>query len=98
MAVPPTILRGRMRQQTLLYDDPQHPDRPTGSVWSPEWTEDDRALLLGLAAHEETLCPGGCGQPKDLAWHDHMDGEYEVEITYSCPDAAAGSMSTASDW
>lgn len=80
MAVPPTILRGRMRTVTYLYDDPDHPDRPTGHVSAPEWTEVDRALLLGLGKYEDTLCPGGCGQPRELAWHDWMAGE-EFEAT-----------------
>lgn len=71
---------------TYLYDDPQLPDRPTGHVESPEWTDDDRALLLALAAYEATLCPGGCGQPRELAWHSHMEGFYEATkwICHAC--------------
>lgn len=86
MAVPPTVLRGRMRTVTYLYDDPDHPDRPTGHVEAPAWTEADRALLLGLEQHEQTLCPGGCGQPRELAWHEWMDGEYEATkwVCHAC--------------
>jgi hypothetical protein len=80
-----------LRQVTYLYADPAHPDRPTGHLESPEWTPDDRALLLGLAQHESTLCPG-CGHPKHLAWHSHIDGYYEAErwICYACTAANDG--------
>lgn len=84
MSVPPTVLRGRMRTVTYLYDDPDHPGRPTGHVAAPEWTDADRALLLGLAQYEATLCE--CGQPRELAWHEWMDGEYEAEkwVCHAC--------------
>lgn len=69
-----------------MYDDPDHPDRATGHVESPEWTDDDRALLLALAAYEATLCPGGCEQPREVAWHSHMEGFYESTkwICHAC--------------
>lgn len=71
-------MRGRRRTTTWLYDDPQHPDRVTGTVEAPEWTEGDRAALLGLQAYESTLCPG-CLLPKQVAWHSDMDGWFEAE-------------------
>lgn len=75
--MPPSRLRGRMTTTTFVYDDEsEHLNRPTGTIQSPEWTEDDRAALLGLAEYETTLCPG-CGQPKHLAWHRRTDGEWE---------------------
>lgn len=40
---------------------------------SPEWTDEDRAALLGLQEYESTLCPG-CGNPKQHAWHTDMTG------------------------
>lgn len=75
-----------MRTVTYLYDDPRHRDRPSGHVESPEWTDDDRALLLALDAYESTLCPGGCGQPRELAWHSHMEGFYDPTrwICHAC--------------
>lgn len=74
-----------MRQVSYLYDDPEHPDRPTGHLESPDWTPDDRALLLALVSYELTLCPG-CGEPKHLAWHSGMEGWYETEewVCHAC--------------
>lgn len=71
---------------TYTYEDPTHPDRPTGHLESPEWTEEDRCLLLALEEYESTLCPGGCGQPKHLAWHSHMEGFYEATgwVCHAC--------------
>ncbi len=60
-----------------MYDDPEHPDRPTGHLEAALWTPADRALLLALGRHEATLCPG-CGEPKHIAWHSWMDGEYHA--------------------
>ena len=75
-----------MRTVTYRYDDLRHPDRPSGHVESPEWTDEDRALLLALDAYEATLCPGGCGQPREIAWHSHMEGFYEPTrwICHAC--------------
>lgn len=75
MGIAPTILRGRVRRVTLLYEDLDHPDRVTCEIHDPDWSEDDRALLLGLQAYEDTLCPG-CGQPKHLAWHDMLADDW----------------------
>lgn len=74
-----------MRQVTYLYDDPAHPDRPSGHIEAREWTEDDRALLLALAEYESTLCTG-CGQPKHLAWHADMEGWFEAHswVCHAC--------------
>jgi len=68
-----------------VYDDPEHPDRPTGHVEAPLWTPADRALLLALGMHESTLCPG-CGEPKHVAWHSWMDGEYDAPtaVCHAC--------------
>lgn len=83
MSLAPSILRGRIQTTTYLYEDTEHPDRPTGAVRSPAWTEDDRSLLLGLAEYELTLCPGGCGQPRTTAWHADAEGHYEGH-TFVC--------------
>lgn len=76
---------------TYLYDDPDHPDRITGHLESPDWTDDDRALLLALTQYEASLCPG-CGHPVDTAWHSHADGWWEAEkfICYACTAADDG--------
>lgn len=76
MAIAPSILRGRLQTTTFVYDDAEHPDRPSGSVASPAWTEDDRSLLLALEEYESTLCPG-CQQPREIAWHADVEGHYE---------------------
>lgn len=75
-----------MRRVTYLYEDPAHPERPSGHLESPEWTPDDRALFLALQMYEDTLCPGGCGQPKELAWHSAMEGWFEATewVCHAC--------------
>lgn len=79
-----------MRSTTFLYDDPDHRDRITGTVESPDWTDDDRALLLALQMYESSLCPG-CGYPIDQAWHTHSDGWWETTsyVCYPCTTQAA---------
>ena len=72
----------RLLTTTYVYDDPDHPDRVTGAISAPAFTEEDRALVLALRAYEASLCPG-CGEPKHEAWHSEMDGFYEGE-TYVC--------------
>lgn len=87
MATPPSILRGRIRTTTYLYDDPDDPGRRTGSVTTAEWTEEDRAALLGLEMYEATLCPG-CQQPREVAWHADAEGEYDA-VTFKCHGCSA---------
>ncbi len=79
------MLRGRVRTTRYLYDDPEHPTRVTGAITSPEWTDEDRCLLIGLAEYEKTLCPG-CGLPIESAWHSDMDGWYEATevVCHAC--------------
>lgn len=62
----------RLITTTFVYDDPDHPDRPTSTIASPEWTPEDRALLMGLELYESQLCR--CGYPRAIAWHSEMDG------------------------
>jgi hypothetical protein len=52
-------------------------------VTSPDWLPEDRGALLGLAAHEKSLCPG-CGEPKELAWHDDLEDEWDDPIKIVC--------------
>lgn len=94
MAIAPSILRGRLLTTTYVYDDAEHPGRPTSSMTSPAWTEDDRALMLGLAAHETSLCPG-CDQPRELAWHADAEGFYEAHsfVCHACTAKAGGKQS-----
>lgn len=83
-----------MRSSTYVYDDPEHPDRPTGTIASPDYVPEDRALLLGLQAYEAGLCR--CGQPRDVAWHTEMDGFYEARdfVCFACTALSGGDKNT----
>jgi len=35
---------------------------------------------MALTAYEDGLCPG-CGQPRDRAWNEDMEGHYETHRT-----------------
>lgn len=96
MAVPPSILRGRIRTTTYLFDDPENPGRRTGSVTTAEWTEEDRAALLGLEMYEATLCPG-CQEPRETAWHADAEGEYEAQrfVCHGCLAKSDGHQASA---
>lgn len=91
MAVAPSVLRGRILTTTYLYEDEAHPARPTRSLVSPAWTEDDRSLLLGLELYESTLCPG-CGERRETAWHADAEGEYEGHrfVCHACTAKGRG--------
>lgn len=82
------MLRGRLLVTTNLYDDPDHPERITGTVQSPAWTEDDRALMLALQTYESSLCGGPCGQPREVAWHSELEGWFESH-KYVCHGCSA---------
>ncbi len=43
------------------------------------WNDVDRSLALALVAYEDSLCPCGCGYPRDRVWDDDADGWFEVE-------------------
>lgn len=83
-----------MRTSTYVYDDPQHPDRPTGTIESPAYVAEDRALLMALSSYEAELCQ--CGQPRSVAWHTEMDGYYGDEgkaltvVCFACTALAGG--------
>jgi len=75
--IAPTLFAGmRMREQDLVYDDPEHPDRVTRVINSPDYVDADFALLAGLDVFEKSLCPG-CGWPREIAWHEDMAGWFE---------------------
>lgn len=78
----------RLREQTYVYDDPDHPDRPTRVLEGPAYVSEDHALLFGLNLYEESLCPGRCGWPRHLAWHEDMDGWFE-DHTVKCQACTA---------
>lgn len=63
------------------YDDQ---GRLVRSIQQPEWTAEDRALMLARAMYLRTLCPGICGQPKELAWSPHNEGWYEAGEEHVC--------------
>lgn len=71
----------RMITTTFVYDDPDRPDRPTGTIPSPPWANEDVALLLALDAYDSSLC--ACGEPRSTAWHSEMDGWWESQ-TFVC--------------
>lgn len=73
-----------------MYGDPDHPDRVTRQVHGPLYTPEDRALLAGLSAYEDSLC-GGCSEPIAVAWHSEMDGWYDGDgfVCHAC-SAKAG--------
>lgn len=80
---------------TYLYDDPDHPDRQTGSYVSAAYTPADQALLMGLEAfeHQQTRTGLGncaCGWPIEVAWHSEMNGWFEA-VSYVCEVCTARS-------
>lgn len=77
LAIAPTIFAGvRLREQTYVYDDDEHPDRPSRVIEGPAYITEDHALLLGLDMYEKSLCRG-CSHPRAVAWHSDMDGWFE---------------------
>lgn len=83
-AAPTVFMGSRLITTTYLYDDPDHPGRVTGSIESPAYTHEDRALLVALREWENSLCR--CGEPRAEAWHSGMDGEYEATpvVCHAC--------------
>ncbi|WP_221199509.1 hypothetical protein [Nocardioides soli] len=85
---------------TYLYEDPEHPDRATGSFESVAYTPEDQALLLGLAAYEHQQQHGGmgscsCGWPIEVAWHSEMDGWFgTLDVVCHVCTARAGKTVT----
>ena len=86
MVAPTVFIGARAVKTTFLYDDPEHPDRPTGTVASAPYVVEDHALLMALGAYEGDRC--GCGQPRAVAWHSEMDGWFEGE-SYVCHACSA---------
>lgn len=94
----PTIFLGlRLISTAYVYEDPDHPNRPTSAVQSPAYVPEDQGLFLGLARYEESLCL--CGVPKSVAWHSDMDGWFDGQVdgvvchacTAALPEPADGS-------
>lgn len=89
MSVAPTLYLGlRITTTTPVYDDPEHPDRPTSFIHSPAWVPEDVGLIAGLDMYESSLCR--CGHPKQLAWHSDMDGDFDATtfLCHACTAAA----------
>lgn len=78
-----------MLTTTYVYDDPEHPDRPTATIASPSWSQEDQALLMGLQAYEAQLCR--CNYPRSLAWHSDMDGDFDPGEQIQCHACTAQS-------
>jgi hypothetical protein len=83
LGVSPSQLRGRPTVTSYVYDDA---GRVVEMIAASPWTDEDRKLLLAHRAYLATLCPGGCGQPREKAHHPDNDGWYEAEPTtcYAC--------------
>jgi len=78
--VPPSLFRGRPSFTSYEYDAD---GRVARTVTSSPWTTEDRALMLALAEHKKTLCPG-CGHPKATAWHWDNDGYFAEDQRVVC--------------
>lgn len=62
---------------------------PTGLVrHSSEWVDQDYVLAEAWSAHQQSLCPCGCGYPRNKAWDDTMDGWFEAHETVCYAKAA----------
>lgn len=74
-----------MPETTLIYGDPDRPERVTAQVQAAPFTAEDRGLLIGLHRWESGLCPG-CREPRSVAWHSDMDGFYDGEgfVCHAC--------------
>ncbi|WP_284536297.1 hypothetical protein [Nocardioides sp. T2.26MG-1] len=73
---------------TFLYDDPEHPDRQTGSTTTAAYTSSDQLLLMALDMWERQQQTHGrgtcaCGWPIEIAWHSEMNGWLETK-DYLC--------------
>lgn len=53
-------------------------------------------MLLALQMYEGTLCPGGCGQPMQVAWHQEMGELFEGEA-YVCAACTAAARAEKPD-
>ncbi len=61
-----------------------------------EWDDDTRALALGLAAYEDTLCPA-CGRPESVCQNPDNDGRFAVRDPIRCHVTTALSMRRDAD-
>jgi hypothetical protein len=74
------VLRGRVIPTFYEHDEQ---GRVVRSWQQPEWTAEDRALMLGRQTYEKSLC-GRCGHPKERAWHPDNEGWFEVTEVIEC--------------
>lgn len=77
----------RLPATRWLYEDPEHPDRVTGTVSSPPYTPEDQALFMALRTFESQLCR--CGYHRSIAWHPDMDGGWFEQRSYKCHACSA---------
>lgn len=73
------MLRGRALAVEVIRDLDEH-GRVVRErqVREAEWLDSDRALALALTEYEQSLCPCGCGQPRELAWNPDSEGWWQV--------------------
>jgi hypothetical protein len=62
----------------------------------PEWDDDTRALALGLADFEDSLCPA-CGRPSSVCQNPDNDGRFAVLDPIRCHATTALSIKTDRD-
>lgn len=70
------------------YDEQGRVSRTLAAPVEPEWSADDRALMLALAEHEASICPG-CGQYHDEA----QDPERRWDVSGPFEDFACQALS-----
>ena len=61
------------------YDEAGRVTRSLAAPVEPEWSPEDRALMLALAEHEANICPN-CGQPLDEAMDPDNEGRYRLSL------------------
>jgi len=69
-------LRGRPTVTSYIYDAQ---GLVAQAITASAWSDEDRRLMLAYREYLSTLCPGGCGQPREIAHHWDMDGWYEAD-------------------
>lgn len=76
----PSAFRGRPTVTSYVYDGA---GRVARVVTASQWTDEDRALMLALRIHQDSLCPG-CGHPKNTAWHHQSIDSFEMDGEFVC--------------
>ncbi len=71
--MPLSVFEGREVAETTEYEyNPEGRLIRSTTVRAPEWTGDDRAVLVALAQYRDSLC-SCCGLPKDMTLAHERD-------------------------